>query len=87
MMVGCTGGDALPGDEADSCPAEFEVQKCDVACVSDLEVNATFSTCATELSPMCFFACLDLPDGTKECGCCHDRAEGEIRTLRWKPCL
>lgn len=88
LAMGCTGGVALPGDEADSCPAEYEVQACDVACVSgELMDNALFSTCETDGLSICVFGCLDVGDGVKECGCCHDYRDGEIRVLRWEPCL
>ena len=84
--MGCA--DPLPGDEADSCPAKYEVQACDVACVSgEFELNQLFSTCTTERLPDCPFGCLDLPDGTKECGCCHNYRDGDIRVLRWEPCV
>jgi hypothetical protein len=87
LVVGC--GDPLPGDEADSCPAEYEVQACDVACSPPPEANVQFDTCATANTPFCPFACIDdgTGNGTKVCGCCNTADEGEIRALRWDPCV
>ena len=88
-VLGC--GDPLPTDEADSCPADWEVQSCDVVCASgELETNALYSTCPTEhTGPAgCWFGCIDsgMGDGLKVCGCCVTVDEGDQRAVRWELC-